>query len=107
MVHRNNIITIDCNKNKLLFNRANLFFLAFVFIYFTEFKLVDYILERRMTRNCTRQRKKCNRASHLDEETLSSFCSSKGNQRDHSEQNAKKFFVNIEVGKFSQSDCSI
>ena len=30
-----------------------------------------------------------------------------GNHRDHSEQNAKKFFVDIEVGKFSQSDCSI
>lgn len=58
MVHTNNIITIDCNKNKLLFNRANLFFLAFVFIYFTEFKLVDHILERKMTRNCNQTEEK-------------------------------------------------
>ena len=93
MAHTNNIITIDCNKNKLLFNRANLFFLAFVFIYFTEFKLNDYILERKMTRNCTRHRKKCNRASHLDEETLSNFCSSKGNEGDIGVCGIGQFFM--------------
>ena len=58
------------------------------------------------TRSCTRQRRKKSSTTHLDEETLSSFCSSWGN-RQYVQTAVEYLFVYIERTKFDQSDCSI